>query len=76
MDDALLLMIKTGCLATDNQSVSSLATSQYLHTVSSVGSGIFLQMMPPHQFVQALRSKVLCVGCSFLHTLLLPLPHF
>ena len=56
--DALLLMMKSGCLATDNQSVSSLATSQYLNTVSAVGSGLFLQMMPPQQFVQALCAKV------------------
>ena len=57
--DALLLMMKSGCLAADNQSVNSLATSQYLNTVSTVGNGLFLQMMPPQQFVQALCAKVI-----------------
>lgn len=57
--DALLLMMKSGCLAADNQSVNSLATSRYLNTVSAVGNGLFLQMMPPQQFVQALCAKVI-----------------
>ena len=71
--DALMLMMKSGCLATDNQSVNSLATSQYLNTVSAVGNGLFLQMMPPQQFVQALCSKVYMhhTACSSPH----PLPY-
>jgi alpha-tubulin suppressor-like RCC1 family protein len=55
--DALSLMLENGCLATANELLGSLATSQYVNILSSVAKGHYLQLMPARNLLKIIKLK-------------------